>query len=106
MVESRKANYQQVTDNVQPMIENSDLSTAASLQRHLDELKESWNQVLVKSDQEGQKLEEALANAEDLEKRFSDMDLWLTRVHTDILSLDSVSCVLDKVEKQWEQYKV
>lgn len=106
MLEQRKATYERITDSVRAMIANSDPTTAASLQRQLDEVKEAWEQVSVKSDEEGQKLEDALKNAEELERELTDMDSWLTQVHDQILSFDNVSSILDVLEKQRQEYKV
>ena len=106
MLEKRRETYQRVTDSVQAMIANSDPSTAASLQRQLDELKEAWEQVTSKSEEEGQKLEDALKNAEKLERQLTDMDHWLTQVHDQIASFDNVSSILDILEKQRQEYKV
>ena len=88
------------------MISNSDPTTAASLQRQLDELNEAWEQVALKSQEEGEKLEDALKNAEELERQLTDMNSWLTQVHDQIVSLDHVSSVLDVLEKQRQEYKV
>lgn len=106
MLEKRKETYQRITDAVEAMISNSDPTTAASLQRQLDELKEAWEQVSRKSEEEGQKLEDALKNAEELERQLTDMDSWLTQVHDQIVSFDHVSSILDILEKQRREYKV
>ena len=88
------------------MIANSDPTTAASLQRQLDEVKEAWEQVSMKSEEEGHKLEDALKNAEELQRQLTEMDSWLTQVHDQILSFDHVSSILDILEKQRQEYKV
>ena len=88
------------------MIKNSDPTTAASLQRQSDELTEAWEQVSTKADEEGRKLDDALKNAVELEKQITDMDSWLTQVHDQIVSFDNVSCILDILEKQRQEYKV
>lgn len=88
------------------MVTNSDPTTAASLQRQLDEVKEAWEQVNLKSEDEDRKLEDALKNAEELEKKITEMDSWLTQVHDQILSFDHVSSILDILEKQRQKYKV
>ena len=106
MLEKRKETYERITESVQAMIANSDPTTAASLQRQLDEVKEAWEQVSVKSEEEGHKLEDALKNAEELERQLTDMDSWLTQVHDQILSFDHVSSILDVLEKQRQEYKV
>lgn len=106
MLEKRKETYQRITDAVEAMISNSDPTTAASLQRQLDELKEAWEQVSTKSEEEGQKLEDALKNAEELERQLADTDSWLTQVHDQIVSFDHVSSILDILEKQRREYKV
>ena len=106
MLEKRRETYQRVTDSVQAMIANSDPTTAASLQRQLDELKEAWEQVTTKSEEEGQKLEDALKNAEELERQLTNMDHWLTQVHDQIASFDNVSSILNILEKQRQEYKV
>ena len=106
MLEKRKETYQRITDAVEAMISNSDPTTAASLQRQLDELKEAWEQVSTKSEEEGQKLEDALKNAEELERQLTDTDSWLTQVHDQIVSFDHVSSILDILEKQRREYKV
>lgn len=106
MLEKRKETYERITESVQAMIANSDPTTAASLQRQLDEVKEAWEQVSVKSEEEGHKLEDALKNAEELERQLTDMDSWLTQVHDQILSFDDVSSILDVLEKQRQEYKV
>lgn len=106
MLEKRKETYERITESVQAMIANSDPTTAASLQRQLDEVKEAWEQVSVKSEEEGHKLEDALKNAEELERQLTDMDSWLTQVHDQILSFDHVSSILAVLEKQRQEYKV
>ena len=106
MLEKRKETYERITESVQAMIANSDPTTAASLQRQLDEVKEAWEQVSVKSEEEGHKLEDALKNAEELERQLTDMDSWLTQVHDQILSFDDVSSILDVLEKQRQEFKV
>lgn len=106
VLEKRKETYERITEAVQAMIKNSDPTTAASLQRQLDEVKEAWEQVSTKAEEEGHKLDDALKNAEDLEKRLTDMDSWLTQVHDQILSFDHVSSILDVLEKQRHEYKV
>ena len=106
VLEKRKETYQRITEAVQAMIKNSDPTTAASLQRQSDELTEAWEQVSTKADEEGRKLDDALKNAVELEKQITDMDSWLTQVHDQIVSLDNVSCILDNLEKQRQEYKV
>ena len=106
VLEKRKETYQRTTNSLQVMISNSDPTTAASLQRQLDELNEAWEQVALKSQEEGEKLEDALKNAEELERQLTDMNSWLTQVHDQIVSLDQVSSVLDVLEKQRQEYKV
>lgn len=88
------------------MIRNSDPTTAASLQRQLDEVKEAWEQVSTKAEEEGHKLDDALKNAEELDKQLTNMDSWLTQVHDQIVSFDHVSSVLDVLEKQRQEHKV
>lgn len=102
----RKETYERITEAVQAMIGNSDPTTAASLQRHLDEVKEAWEQVNTKAEEEGSKLDDALKNAEELKRQITDMDSWLTQVHEQIVSLDNVSSILDVLEKQRQEYKV
>lgn len=106
MLEKRKETYERVTEAVQAMISNSDPTTAASLQRQLDEVKEAWEQVSSKAEEEGHKLDDALKNAEELERQLTDMDSWLTQVHDQIVSFDHVSSILDILEKQRQEYKV
>lgn len=106
VLEKRKETYERITEAVQAMISNSDPTTAASLQRQLDEVKEAWEQVSTKADEEGHKLDDALKNAEELERQLTDMDLWLTQVHDQIVSFDHVSSILDVLEKQRQEYKV
>lgn len=106
MLEKRKETYERITEAVQAMIRNSDPTTAASLQRQLDEVKEAWELVSIKVEEEGQKLDDALKNAEELEKQLKDMDSWLTQVHEQIESFDHVSSILDVLEKQRQEYKV
>ena len=106
VLEKRKETYERITTSVESMVTNSDPSTAASLQRQLDEVKEAWEQVSLKSEDEDRKLEDALKNAEELEKKITEMDSWLTQVHDQILSFDHVSSILDILEKQREKYKV
>ena len=106
VLEKRKETYQRITEAVQAMIKNSDPTTAASLQRQSDELTEAWEQVSTKADEEGRKLDDALKNAVELEKQITDMDSWLTQVHDQIVSFDNVSCILDILEKQRQEYKV
>lgn len=106
MLEKRKETYQRISEAVQAMIKNSDPTTAASLQRQLDELKEAWEQVSTKADEEGRKLDDALKNAVESEKQVKDMDSWLTQVTDQIGSLDHVSSILDVLEKQRQEYKV
>ena len=106
VLDKRKETYERITEAVQAMIGNSDPTTAASLQRQLDEVKEAWEQVSSKAGEEGHKLDDALKNAEELEKQLTDMDSWLTQVHDQIVSLDHVSSVLDVLEKQRHEYKV
>ena len=106
MLEKRKETYERITEAVQAMITNSDPTTAASLQRQLDEVKEAWEVVSTKAEEEGHKLDDALKNAEELEKQLTDMDRWLTQVHDQIESFDHVSSILDVLEKQRQEYKV
>lgn len=106
MLEKRKETYERVTEAVQAMISNSDPTTAASLQRQLDEVKEAWEQVSSKAEEEGHKLDGALKNAKELERQLTDMDSWLTQVHDQIVSFDHVSSILDILEKQRQEYKV
>jgi len=106
VLEKRKETYERITTSVESMVTNSDPTTAASLQRQLDEVKEAWEQVNLKSEDEDRKLEDALKNAEELEKKITEMDSWLTQVHDQILSFDHVSSILDILEKQREKYKV
>ena len=106
MLEKRKETYERITTSVESMVTNSDPTTAASLQRQLDEVKEAWEQVNLKSEDEDRKLEDALKNAEELEKKITEMDSWLTQVHDQILSFDHVSSILDILEKQRQKYKV
>ena len=106
MLEKRKETYERITTSVESMVTNSDPTTAASLQRQLDEVKEAWEQVNLKSEDEDRKLEDALKNAEELEKKITEVDSWLTQVHDQILSFDHVSSILDILEKQREKYKV
>lgn len=106
MLEKRKEGYQRILNSLQAMISNSDPTTAASLQRQLDELNEAWEQVASKSEEEGQKLEDALKNAEELEKQLTDTDSWLTQAHDQIVALDHVSSILNVLEKQRQEYKV
>lgn len=106
MLEKRKETYERITEAVQAMIRNSDPTTAASLQRQLDEVKEAWEQVSSKAEEEGHKLDDALKNAEELEKQLTNMDSWLTQVHDQIVSFDHVSSILNVLEKQRQEYKV
>lgn len=106
MLEKRKETYERITEAVQAMIRNSDPTTAASLQRQLDEVKEAWELVSTKAEEEGHKLDDALKNAEELEKQLKDMDSWLTQVHEQVVSFDHVSSILDVLEKQRQEYKV
>ena len=106
VLEKRKETYERITGAVQAMIRNSDPTTAASLQKQLDEVKEVWEQVSTKAEEEGHKLDDALKNAEELEKQLTDMESWLTQVHDQIVSLDHVSSILDVLEKQRNEHKV
>lgn len=106
MLEKRKETYERITEAVQAMIRNSDPTTAASLQKQLDEVKEAWDQVSTKAEEEGHKLDDALKNAEEWEKQLTDMDSWLTQVHDRIVSFDHVSSILDVLEKQRHEHKV
>ena len=106
VLEKRKETYERITTSVESMVTNSDPTTAASLQRQLDEVKEAWEQVNLKSEDEDRKLEDALKNAEELERKITEVDSWLTQVHDQILSFDHVSSILDILEKQREKYKV
>lgn len=106
VLEKRKETYERITEAVQAMIGNSDPTTAASLQRQLDEVKEAWEQVNTKAEEEGHKLDNALKNAEELERQLTDMDSWLTQVHDQIVSFDHVSSILNILEKQRHEYKV
>ena len=106
VLDKRKETYERVTEAVQAMISNSDPTTAASLQRQLDEVKEAWKQVNSKAEEEGHKLDDALKNAEELERQLTVMDSWLTQVHDQIASFDHVSSILDILEKQRQEYKV
>lgn len=106
VLEKRKETYERITEAVQAMISNSDPTTAASLQRQLDEVKEAWKQVSTKAEEEGHKLDDALKNAEKLERQLTDMDSWLTQVHDQIVSFDHVSSILAILEKQRQEYKV
>lgn len=106
MLEKRKEGYERILNSLQAMISNSDPTTAASLQRQLDELNEAWEQVASKSEEEGQKLDDALKNAEELEKQLTDMNSWLTQVHDQMAALDHVSSILNILEKQRREYKV
>jgi len=106
VVESRKESYDAIVEKVQAIIECSDPSTANSLQRQLDDMTSSWNNVVSKANEEGEKLSAAVKNATDLDEKMNDMDHWLTKVEGTVAEFQEPSTILETLEKQREQIKV
>ena len=106
VVEARKESYDPIVEKVQAIIECSDPSTANSLQRQLDDMKSSWQQVVAKANEEGEKLSTAVENAKQLDEKVNDMDQWLTKVEGLVAEFEEPSTILETLEKQREQIKV
>lgn len=106
VVESRKESYDAIVDKVQAIIECSDRSTANSLQRQLDDMTLSWNSVVAKANEEGEKLSAAVQNATELDEKMNDMDHWLTKVDGTVAEFQKPSTILETLENQREQIKV
>lgn len=106
VVETRKQVYEQIIDSVDKLVENADSTTAASLQRQALELKESWDQVVSRANEEQERLDQALENAEDLEEKMKDIDEWLIKVEADIVAFEEPSTILEKLQNQRVAYKV
>ena len=106
VIESRKESYEKVVEVVQGMIESSDPTTAASLQHSLNDMKTTWQGVMDKSADEGQKLQQALDNAELLDKNMTDMDSWLTQLEGTVAEFGPVSTILINLNQQRNQYQV
>ncbi|EDO37706.1 predicted protein [Nematostella vectensis] len=105
VIETRQKIYVQIVEVVENLIDTADPTTAASLQRQLDELKTSWEQVTSRAAEESEKLEQALTNATSLEAQTSDMDQWLTRVDGVVSVYERPSTILVVLETQREEYK-
>lgn len=106
VVESRQAIYDKIVETVEELVEHADPTTAANLQRQLDDLTESWNQVLTQATEEENKLKDALENAKDLDEKTNAIDLWLTRVEGTISLFEDPSTILETLQKQRVSYKV
>lgn len=106
VVETRRQVYEQIVESVDKLVENADPATAASLQRQAEELKESWDQVVSRANEEQERLEGALDNAKELEEKMNAIDQWLTKVEADIIAFEEPSTILEKLQKQRVSYKV
>lgn len=106
VVESRQVIYDKIVETVEHLVENADPTTAANLQRQLDEVKESWKQVQTQANEENDKLNDALENAKDLVEKTGAIDLWLTRVEGTISLFEDPSTILETLQKQRVSYKV
>lgn len=106
VVETRQKVYEQIIESVDSIVENADPATAASLQRQSEELKESWDQVVSRANEEQERLDHALENAKELEEKMNSMGEWLSKVEADIIKFEDPSTILEKLQKQRVQYKV
>lgn len=106
VVETRKESYDEIVEKVQAIIQCSDPSTANSLQRQLDDVTSSWNNVVAKANEEGEKLSAAVQNATQLDEKMNDMDDWLSKVEATLAEFQESSTILETLEKQQEQIKV
>lgn len=88
------------------LIESSDVSSARQLQSTLDEITLLWNEVTVLTEKQTDKLDSAYKMAVAFDTLINDLQFWMTRIEGSISLFETVSTILETIDKQKHQFKV
>lgn len=88
------------------LLETSDPTVANTLRNVQSEVKRSWEEITMKTEDEGKKLQFASEKAAKLYNGSEDMIVWLKEVTEELVIFETVSVVFEKVEEQKNKHKV
>lgn len=105
-VTSRAPKYEMIMTTSSELLLTSDPAVADTLRNMQNEVKRTWDEITSKTEEEQKKLERALEMATGLRGGCDDMITWFTEIKVELLSLEFISVVFDKVDEQKNKFMV
>ena len=82
------------------------MSSARQLQSTLDEITLLWKEVTILTEKQTEKLEIAYKMAVTFDTLVNDLQFWMTRIEGSVSLFETVSTILETIDKQKQQFKV